>query len=195
MTIQVTGKNIDIGESLRNYVVDKVRVAIEKYVETEISGHIRIEKERNHFVTNCSTHLRSGLALQSHGEAADPYGSVDAAVERLEKRLRRYKRRLIDRYHEGPGNRSDVSGLSATDYVLKAEETEGIEYSSDHTPLIVAETATTIRELSVSDAVMEMDLAQVSVLVFRNAGNGHINVVYRRADGNFGWIDPSTSQN
>ena len=192
MTIQVTGKNIDIGESLRQYVVEKITIAIEKYVETEISGHIRIEKERNHFVTNCSTHLKSGLALQSHGEAHDAYGSVDAAIERLEKRLRRYKRRLVDRHQLGAPRGNVDQATVATDYVLRAEDgTDGGEAPDDHTPLIVAETATTIRELSVSDAVMQMDLADAPVLVFRNAGHGRINVVYRRKDGNIGWIDPS----
>jgi ribosomal subunit interface protein len=183
MTLQVTGKNLDIGEALRTYVTDRVEQTIDKYVGNSMSGHVRIEKERTQFRTDCSIQLRSGLALQSHGEAQDAYASADLALERLEKRLRRYRRRL--KKHHGPA-RQDAT--FAPDYVIEADAEVAPE--GEDNPVIVAETETEIHELAVSDAVMEMDLSQKALLVFRNASHGRLNVVYRRSDGNIGWIDP-----
>ncbi len=183
MTLQVTGKNLDIGEALRTYVTDRVEQTIDKYVGNSMSGHVRIEKERTQFRTDCSIQLRSGLALQSHGEAQDAYASADLALERLEKRLRRYRRRL--KKHHGPA-RQDAT--FAPDYVIEADAE--VTPEGEDNPVIVAETETEIHELAVSDAVMEMDLSQRALLVFRNASHGRLNVVYRRSDGNIGWIDP-----
>jgi len=183
MTLQVTGKNLDIGEALRTYVTDRVEQTIDKFVGSSLSGHVRIEKERTQFRTDCSIQLRSGLALQSHGEAQDAYASADLALERLEKRLRRYRRRL--KKHHGPA-RQDA--MFAPDYVVQADDE--LASQDDDNPVVVAETETEIHELAVSDAVMEMDLSQKTFLVFRNASHGRLNVVYRRPDGNIGWIDP-----
>jgi ribosomal subunit interface protein len=183
MTLQFTGKNLDIGEALRTYVTDRVEQTLDKYVGDSLSGHVRIEKERSQFRTDCSIQLRSGLALQSHGEAQDAYASADLALERLEKRLRRYRRRL--KKHHGPA-RQDA--MFAPDYVIQADAEVAPE--DEDNPVIVAETETEIHELAVSDAVMEMDLSQKAFLVFRNAGHGRLNVVYMRSDGNIGWIDP-----
>ena len=188
MTLQVTGKNLDIGQALRTYVTDKVTEVLVKFVNGYHSGHIRIEKERGHFLTDCSIQLQSGLSLQSHGESHDAYASADAALERLEKRLRRYKRRL--KQHHSRASEAG-STLSATDYIIEAKQHEEEDDAGDvHVPITIAETKTFIPELSVSDAVMQLDLSDRTFLLFRNAGHGKINVVYRRPDGNVGWIDP-----
>ena len=186
MTLQVTGKNLDIGEALRTYVTERVEQTLDKFVGSGLSGHIRIEKERSQFRTDCSIQLKSGLALQSHGEATDPYASADLALERLETRLRRYRRRL--KKHHGPARHA---ATPSPYYVIQAEAKE--EQSDDDNPIIVAETETVIHDLAVSDAVMEMDLSQKPFVVFRNASHGGLNVVYRRPDGNIGWIDPGGS--
>ena len=183
MTLQVTGKNLDVGEALRNYVVDRAEHTIEKYAGPSLSGHIRIEKQHGGFRTDCSIQLRSGFSLQSHGEAADAYASADLALERLDKRLRRYKRRLKRRHAP------DDAQTQAPYYVIQPTEEE-LEEPADDNPVIIAETQTVIRELPVSDAVMQLDLTDVPVIVFRNAGHGRLNVVYRRPDGNIGWVDP-----
>jgi ribosomal subunit interface protein len=185
MAIQITGKNIDLGSSLRGYVTDRLEKAFEKYGTDGLSGHIFVEKEHGEFSTQCSVHLRSGLSLQSQGRAIEAYASVDEAMDRLEKRLRRYKRRLKN--HHGAG-RSDGMDVAAIDYTIRHEEIENEE--AELAPAIVAETQMVIRELSVGDAVMEMDLAEKAFLVFKNASNERINVVYRRGDGHIGWIDP-----
>ena len=113
----------------------------------------------------------------------------DAASDRLEKQLRRYKRRLRDHH-----NRQRDAGRAvetARDYVLAPEAEEEEEVQETFQPVIVAERTTQIDRLSVGEAVMRMDLADVPVLLFRNGGTGSFNVVYRRADGHIGWIDPS----
>lgn len=185
MTLQVTGKNLDVGEALRTYVTERIGQTLDKYFSGNRSGHVRIEKERNRFVTDCSIQLRSGLSLQSHGESTDAYASADMALERLEKRLRRYKRRLKN--HHGPAAAN--ASTRAQYFVIQADQDEIVEEADDN-PIIIAETHTEIPELSVSDAVMQMDLSNKPFLVFRNASHGHTNIVYRRPDGNIGWIDP-----
>lgn len=186
MALQVTGKNLDVGEALRTYVEERVGTAMEKYAGKEQSGHIRIEKAHGAFLTGCTIQLASGLSLEAHGEAPDPYASADQALERLEKRLRRYKRRLKKKH--GPTDRKPAD-IQAPYYVIQAAEEEESEPADDN-PVVVAETQTAIRELSVSDAVMQLDITDRPVLVFQNAKYGRLNVVYRRADGNIGWIDP-----
>lgn len=188
MSIQVSGKNLDIGEALRFYIHDRIDQTLEKFMGNATSGHVRIEKDGGHFRTDCSLHLGSGLDLQSKGQSHDVYASADAALERLEKRLRRYKRRLKN-HHQRHNSGQFIEGTPAFDYVIQAEDSEAEQ--QDDSPIIIAEQQTNINEFAVSDAVMQMDLSESSVLVFRNASHGRINIVYRRDDGNIGWIDPS----
>ncbi len=189
MAIQVTGKNLDLGSALRSYVLDKLDKAFEKYGSRGLSGHIFIEKDHGRFATTCTVHLASGLSLQSHGSASEAHPSVDEAMDRLEKRLRRYKRRLKN-HHQASAPRNSAADLSAMDYTIRHDDEHDAD-DAELAPAIVAETPTAIRELSVSDAVMELDLADRPFLIFRNAGHGRLNVVYRREDGHIGWVDPS----
>jgi len=189
MTIQITGKNVEVGDAYQTYVSDKIRSLLQKYVSRDLNGHVRLEKERGLFKTNCSVRLASGLLLEAHGDGGDAYQSADAAVERLETRMRKYKRRLKDHDASRANGQRDAE-FAARDAVVSADEqTDGVE-SGDH-PLIIAETHRAVLELSVSEAVMHLDLTESHFLVFRNAGTGGINVVYRRNDGHIGWIDPS----
>jgi ribosomal subunit interface protein len=187
MTIQVTGKNLDVGEALRSYVQERVVHTVEKFIGREAAGHVRIEKEHGEFRTNCTIHLWQGMSLEAHGMAPDAYQSADRACERLEKRVRRYKRRL--RRHGG--GETPRKQTAATSYVIQASQEEREESDEDN-PIIIAEAETPVHEMAVSDAVMQMDLSDESFVVFRNASHGEINVVYRREDGNIGWIDPAT---
>ena len=189
MTLQVTGKNVEAGDAFKVYITEKLGDSLEKYIGPEISGHIRLEKERGRFRTDCSIRLKTGLLLESHGEGADAYASADAAVERMDKRLRRYKRRLKS-HHNGHGRDHNSRDIAATDYTVRADEddTHATEALSEH-PVIIAEAEHSIKEHAVSEAVMQLDLTDRSFLVFRNAAHGGLNVVYRRADGHIGWID------
>lgn len=192
MSIQVTGKNMETGDAFQTYVTDKARAVLDKYIGPEISGHIRIEKFRGQFKTNCSMRLKTGLMLEAQGTGGDPHSSADAAMERLEKRVRRYKRRLKDHHH---GNSQSAPAFSsATDYVVQMDD-EAIENTEETTdPVIIAESVREVREYSVSQAVMQLDLTEQAFLVFRNAGTGAINIVYRREDGHVGWIDPAAEK-
>jgi ribosomal subunit interface protein len=185
MTIQVTGKNLDVGEALRGYVLERVEQTVEKFIGRETTGHVRIEKEHGEFRTDCTIHLWQGMSLEAHAVAPDAYRSADRACERLEKRVRRHKRRLKRR----SGGDTPRKHTAATDYVIQAAQ-DGHEEQDDANPVIIAESEMSVHEMAVSDAVMRMDLSDRSFVVFRNGSHGEINVVYRRDDGNIGWIDP-----
>jgi ribosomal subunit interface protein len=189
MTIQVTGKNLDVGEALRVYVQDRIMQTVEKYIGRELAGHVRIEKEHGEFRTNCTIHLWQGMSLEAHGAAADAYQSADRACERLEKRVRRYTRKL-KRHGGGETPRKETP---ATTYVLQSRTAEQEESDEDN-PIVIAEAPSVVHEMAVSEAVMQMDLSDRPFVVFRNASHGGINVVYRRDDGNIGWVDPAVKK-
>jgi len=192
MPFRVSGKNIDIGEALRARVNARVAEATAKYFDGGFSGHVTIGKEGFGFRTECVIHLDSGIVLEADAVAADAYASADQAAERLEKRLRRYKRRLKDHQAaaRGDGRARAVTAIDAASYVISAPEHE--EEVTEWNPVIIAESTTTLQRLSVSEAVMELDMRGTAVVVFRHAGHGRVNLVYRRADGHIGWIDPPT---
>ena len=194
MTLRVIGKNIDVGDSLRERANERLSEMLGKYFSHGYSGHVSIEKERQSFHTEFAIHLDSGMDLQAEGEGEDAYRSLEAAAERLEKRLRRYKRRL--KAHHNSKNAEEP--LIAPSFVLADvdEDNEETVSSADASPLVVAEQATSIRTQTVGMAAMALDLSAAPVIVFRNAANGRMNIVYRRSDGNIGWIDPpSLEQN
>ena len=184
MALRVSGKNLDIGESLRTHVHGRVADALSKYFDGGYSGHVTVEKEGTGFRTDCLIHLATGLTLQSESMAHDPHASVDMAADRLSRRLRRYKHRLKD-YHSSAGPALDL----ATDYVIAAPDVEEETHEEAFAPVIIAERTAQMRLLSVSEAVIDLDLTGAPVLVFRHAGHGRVNVVYRRPDGHIGWID------
>ena len=187
MTIQVTGRNIEAGEAFQLYVTDKISDVLDKYIGPELSGHVRVEKAKVGFRTDCSLRLRTGLLVEAHGEGIDAYASADAAIERLDKRVRRYKRRLKSHHHDSGDMQERATGL--IEYVVQTEDEEsGGKIAA--CPVIVAETEGLLQEMTVSQAVMQLDLTDKAFLLFRNAAHGRISVVHRRPDGNFGWIDP-----
>lgn len=187
MTIQVTGKNVDAGDAYQAYATDKIRAVIQKYIGRDVDSHIRLEKERGVFKTSCSVKLASGLLLEAHGDGGDAYASADEAVHRLETRVKRYKGRLKDHSADHNGQRRK-SGVDARDYVVSVGEDDDADVADAH-PLIIAETARNIGELTVSEAVMQLDVSEAPFMIFKNAAHGGLNVVYRRPDGNIGWVD------
>ncbi len=189
MPFRVSGKNIDIGEALRERVNRRVAESTSKYFDGGYSGHVTIGKEGFGFRTECLIHLDSGITLEAEAMAGDAYASADQAALRIEKRLRRYKRRLKDR----PAARVDghaIEDIEAPSYVIATPEHDSDEGGTEFHPVIIAETTTAMKRLSVSEAVMELDLTGAPVVVFRHAGHGRVNLVYRRADGHIGWVDP-----
>lgn len=193
MPFRVSGKNIDIGEALRTRINQRVADATAKYFDGGFSGHVTVGKEGFGFRTECVIHLDSGIVLEADAHAADAYASADQAAARIEKRLRRYKRRLKDRQVTRPdGHVLDRGSIDATSHVIAAPEPDSEEEVSQWNPVIIAESTTALKRLSVSDAALELDFTGAPVVVFRHAGHGRVNLVYRRADGHIGWIDPPT---
>ncbi len=188
MPFRVSGKNLDIGEALRTRVSARVADAMTKYFDGGFSGHATVGKDGFGFRTECAIHLDSGVTLHTEGMAADAYASADQAALRIEKRLRRYKRRLKDRPAAGKPDGGGATG--AASYVIAAPDHESEEEITDFNPVIIAESTTRLEPLSVSDAVMELDMTGAPVVVFRHAATGRVNMVYRRRDGNIGWVDP-----
>jgi ribosomal subunit interface protein len=189
MSFRISGKNIDVGDALRERVSSRIAEAMGKYFDGGYSGHVTLERDGFGFRTECAIHLDSKITLHAEGMAADAYASADQAALRIEKRLRRYHRRLKDHHPERLEARNSMDAAS---YIIAAPEDEGEAEIGEFTPVIIAESTTALKQLSVSDAVTELDMTGAPVLVFRHAAHGGINVVYRRADGHFGWIDPRT---
>jgi ribosomal subunit interface protein len=190
MPFRVSGKNIDIGEALRIRITERIADATTKYFDGGYSGHVTVGKEGFGFRTECAIHLDSGITLEAEALAADAYASADQAASRIEKRLRRYKRRLRDRQAARADSNTvhEEPTVDAQSYVIAAPDQD--EVITDINPVIIAETTTALSRLSVSEAVMELDLTGAPVVVFRHAGHGRVNLVYRRSDGHIGWIDP-----
>jgi ribosomal subunit interface protein len=186
MSLRISGKNLDVGDALRGNIETRIGEAIAKYFDGGFTGHVVVARDGPGFRSECVIHLDTGIVLQSEGRGQDAYQSFDLAAERVEKRLRRYKGRLKD--HHPHGKRGEPA--AAVSYVIAAPD-EDVELPADDTPTIIAEETTTLETMTVGGAVMAMDLADLPVVVFRHAGHGGINVVYRRADGHIGWIDPS----
>jgi ribosomal subunit interface protein len=194
MTLRISGKSINVGEALRGRVSGRTEEVLRKYFDGNYSGHITLSKDGFGFRTDCSLHLDSGITLEAESNAADAYASADQALLMIEKRLRRYKSRLKDRSarkaHAASAALAEMIAptLDAPSYVIEApgEDDEVTGYS----PVIIAEATTSLKRLSVSEAVMELDLTGAACLVFQHGSSGRVNVIYRRSDGNVGWVDP-----
>ncbi|MDD9909188.1 MAG: ribosome-associated translation inhibitor RaiA [Ahrensia sp.] len=187
MSLRISGKHMDIGDALRSRIEDRISEAVDKYFGHGFSGHVTMEKQGSFFLADCMLHLDSGISLQASAREPDPHASFDKAAERIEKRLRRYKRKLKD-HHAGnnPQDRLDVA------YSVMSTPNEDEEIAEDFAPLVVAESSVTVRTQTVAMAVMQLELMDEPVNVFKNAANGTVNVVYRRSDGNIGWVDPAS---
>lgn len=191
MRIQVSGKQIDVGDALRTHVEDRLNEAVGKYFDRPVDAVVTFCRDRHEFIADSSVHLPTGMTVQATARSEEIYASFEGAVERMEKQLRRYKRRLRDHHRDRQGG--PIEAVDAPSYILRGEEAEGDEPDSLQ-PVIVAEMETRVPSLSVGEAVMQMELAGERLLVFRNDAHGGVNVVYRRDDGNIGWIDPRNQQ-
>ena len=188
MQLSVKGKQLNVGDALRTHVSESLSRILGKYFGDAIEVGVTFSREGYLYRAVVAAHVGRGIQLQAQGEADEPYPAFDAAAERLAKRLRRYKRRLRDHHKDtGPAPES----LPAQQYILASDaEEQAAEDEINGKPAVVAEMATEIPSLTVSEAVMRMDLAELPALMFRNSSHSGLNMIYRRADGNIGWIDP-----
>lgn len=185
MDILINGRGLDVGEALRSHIDGEVADTVAKYFSKALDAAVTISREAHRFRADISVHPIRGVTLQGRASAEDAYAAFDSAMERIGKQLRRYKRRLSD-HHKG---RAGDDVLVAQQFIM-APEAEEEELPAEGQPAIIAEVSAEIATLSVGEAVMRMDLADAPALMFRNCKHGGLNVVYRRTDGNIGWIDP-----
>jgi ribosomal subunit interface protein len=197
MQVQVTGKHLDVGEALRSRVSDELSSSIGKYFDREGGGaDVVVSRDGHSFRVDCAVTLASGQQLTTHGLGGDAHLAFDVASNKMEKRIRRYKNRLKDHHPQAVARQAETAAY----YVIRVPDEDGEDEelngaaSSFPEPLIIAESETQIGVMTVSMAVLELDLTESQTIVFRNAAHGGLSVVYRRPDGNIGWIDPERTK-
>ena len=195
MQVQVTGKQVDVGEALRTRVSDEISSSIGKYFDREGGGaDVVVSREGHSFKVDCAVTLASGQQITTQGLGGDAHMAFDAAIARMQRRTRRYKNRLKDHHPQALARQAETAAY----YVLQAPDDEGDDLDADAAtfpePMVIAETETPIELMTVSMAVLELDLTESQTIVFRNAAHGGLSVVYRRPDGNIGWIDPQRTK-
>ena len=188
MRYQISGKQIDIGDALRTHVRTELDEAVSKYAERPTDALVVFSKTGHEFACEATVHLSTGLNASAKAKATEIYAAFDSCCEKMEKQLRRYKRRLKDHHKE---RAEPVELLGASSYILASDSDSDAQEPDTLQPMIIAEMQTKVPTLSVGEAVMQMELSGDPVLLFRKEGQEGMNVVYRREDGNIGWIAPS----
>lgn len=190
MQISVSGKGVDVGEALRTHIEEQIEEHVKKYIDRVTSVHVVISREAHLFRVDISGNLgtHAGLVIKSRGQLEDVYAAFDEALEKMSTQLRRYKRKLTNHHKSGDVPIAEAPRVSGKKYTLKPET--GEQEDNAHTGLVIAEKPTDIETMTVSEAVMKMDLQDLPALMFFNSAHGHLNVVYRRIDGNISWVDP-----
>jgi ribosomal subunit interface protein len=193
MRVQIAGRQMEVGEALRSRIESELSSGVAKYFSRATDAVVTVGKNGGGvgIEVDCTVHLPSGISLQSEGHGGDAHSAFGDAMDKLEKRVRRYKRRLRNHHAD---HKSPLPAEDASSYVLAPlnEDLDGAEETAptETGPLVIAETTVAVRTMPVAMAVMQLDLLSAPALMFRNAANGGLNVVYRRPDGNIGWIDP-----
>ncbi|MBN8631933.1 MAG: ribosome-associated translation inhibitor RaiA [Rhodobacterales bacterium] len=191
MRYQISGKQIDVGEALQTHVKAELGEVVEKYAQRPTECVVVFSRSAHEYVCEAVIHLSTGLTAQAKGHAAEIYAAFESCREKLDKQLRRYKRRIRNHHSNRTG---PVEFGGASSYILAATEDADEAEPDSLQPVVIAEMETKIPSITVGEAVMQMELAGQKMLVFRNEGHGGVNVVYRREDGNIGWIDPRNSK-
>jgi len=189
MNIVVKGKQLDVGEALRQRVSERLNAGIKKYFDHALDAQVVFSRDAHRFTTAITVRAAAGIAVTSHAASDDVHACFDQAADRIEKQLRRYKRRLVDHHKKAPQRRPEEQPARQYTLATETHEDEADEPASLE-PVIVAEQPASIGTYSVGEAVMHLNLADLPVLLFRNSAHGQLNVVFRRSDGNIGWIDP-----
>jgi ribosomal subunit interface protein len=193
MTLRVSGKNLDIGLAFRTHIETRIDTALAKYRAGLVAGHVTVEPEGSGFRADCTLHLSSGATLQADAKAQEPYASFNRAADLIENQIRRHRERLLDHHAGAAADARPLIGQPPSEVAPEAERkpllADAVKAHDLH-PAVIAEPSSGFREMTVSGAAMELDSTNAAVVVFRRASDGRTNVVYRRPDGNIGWIDP-----
>lgn len=189
MQIMITGKNIDIGDALREHIETRLTDHVTKYFERATQAHVTVEKQKNSFQIECTLHLSTGLTINARGDGGDAYSGFDQSLEHLETRLRRYTRRLKNHHRD---RKKPIMVEEAASFVIEPRDEADATGDEQLNPAIIAETTHKISELSVGEAVMKMDVSDLPFVLFKTESSDQVNIVYRREDGNVGWIDPGS---
>ncbi|MDX1975632.1 MAG: ribosome-associated translation inhibitor RaiA [Rickettsiales bacterium] len=192
MKISVSGKGVDVGDALRAHIETQVKEHVNKYIDRVTSIQVVISREAHLFRVDITGNLgtHSGLVVRSRGQNDDVYAAFDESLEKTSKQLRRYKRKITNHHKYGDEPLPVTRQVKGTKKVLSPEAGEQDE--DKHSGLVIAEKPTEIETMTVSQAVMRMDLEDLPALMFFNSAHGGLNVVYRRVDGNISWVDPDT---
>jgi ribosomal subunit interface protein len=194
MQISVSGKGVDVGEALRNHIETQIAEHVNKYIDRVTSVQVVVAREAHLFRVDITGNLgtHAGLVVRGRGSVGDVYAAFDEALEKISKQLRRYKRKITNHHSLSHGGepKPETRRVKGVKYVIPSDAGEHDE--EKQAGLVIAEKPTDIETMTVSEAVMKMDLQDLSAVMFFNAGNGRLNVVYRRADGNISWVDPET---
>jgi len=193
MTLRVSGKNMDVGDALRSKAEDHFTTVLGKYFDGGYDGHLTLTPDGSGFRADCVVHLDSGATLQSSAQGGDATSAFEGMALNIEKRLRRYNRKL-KAHRKGSNGNGSADGVLAQ-YTVFGSLDDIEEIDDDYAPTVIAETTKNLRSMSVEEAVLELDITGSGVVMFRHAGHGGLNVVYRRPDGNIGWIDPALGTN
>lgn len=191
MRYQISGKQIDIGEALQTHVKAEIGEIVEKYAQRPTDATVIFSRSAHELACEAVIHLSTGMSAQARGHAGDIYAAFESAREKLDKQLRRYKRRLRNHHHD---RKEPVEFGDGAAYILAPSDEDEAEDAPSLQPIVVAEMEAKIPTLTVGEAVMQLELTTHNFLVFRNEGQGTVNVVYRRNDGNIGWIDPGNDK-
>jgi len=191
MRYQISGRSIDIGEALQTHVKAELGEIVDKYAQRPTDAVVTFSKVAHEHVCEAIIHLSTGLTAQAKGHSTEIYAAFESCREKMDKQLRRYKRRLRSHHRD---RAEPVEYGDGASYILAASEDTEDADADTLTPVVIAEMETKIPSITVGEAVMQLELAGDRMLVFRNEGHGGVNVVYRRDDGNIGWIDPRNSK-
>ncbi len=193
MQVQIAGKKLEVGSALQERIAYGLESRVSKYFNRTGEAFVTVAKPGWAFMVDCSIHLPSGVTLQAHGEGDDGYQAFEQALDKIEKRVRRYKNRLRD-HRAQPSEAASERIILAPPAIAEGEDLEEgeslLDGANGEAPAIVAESDTTVRTMTVSMAVLQLELSDSPAVLFRNAAHGRLNMVYRRPDGNFGWVDP-----
>jgi ribosomal subunit interface protein len=194
MRVRVTGRNIDVGDALRSRIETDLNEGVSRYIARDGEGLVTITKERHLFIVEIQIHLDSGISLEAKAEAGDPHPAFDLALAKIEKRVRRYKRRLKDHHAVTKATNATMEASYAVFASSDDDDGEAEAEVTGDAPLVIAETRRSVSTMAVSTAVLQLEVSDQPALMFRNPSTGGLNMVYRRADGNIGWLDPGAPE-